>query len=237
FRMNYVHERTELIGKDFLGLTVGCAKCHDHKYDAIAQADYYAMAAFFNQMDERGLSSFSRGTPRGATLEWPTALQSKKLAQAHALPVAKEAAYQNALRAGQEKAAAVVAAVPDADRANFLEASIKADAQAYYPLDDGYPGDFSSLYLEPQALPLGVPVEGEQNPFGGMTRAQATAFLQKKILADVRAGKQAPMVGGAAVAAAGAPDPPGPQPSTPGAAEKPAAGKADPPAAHPLPPA
>src|SRR5262249_61382155 len=164
-------------------------------------------------------------------------VQPEKLAQARAAPAAKETAYQNALRAAQQNAAAAVAAMPDAERANFLEASIKADTLAYYPLDSGYTGDFSSLYLEPQALPLGVPVEGEQNPFGGMTRAQATAFLQKKILADVRAGKQAPMVGGAAVAAAGAPDPPGPQPSTPGAAEKPAAGKADPPAAHPLPPA
>ena len=58
FRMNYVEERTELIGKDFLGLTVGCAKCHNHKYDVIAQADYYSIAAIFNQMDERGGGSF-----------------------------------------------------------------------------------------------------------------------------------------------------------------------------------
>ncbi len=43
-------------------------------------------------MDERGLASFSRGMPRGATLDWPTELQSKKLAEAHAVTVAKEAA-------------------------------------------------------------------------------------------------------------------------------------------------
>ena len=81
FRMNFVLERAALIGKDFLGLTVGCAKCHNHKYDAVSQADYYSLAGFFNQMDERGLSSFSRGTPRGATLEWPTALQSQAVEQ------------------------------------------------------------------------------------------------------------------------------------------------------------
>ena len=84
FRVNNVNERTELIGKDFLGLTVGCAKCHDHKYDVIAQADYYSIAAFFNQMDEGGLASASRGTPRGATLEWPTASQAERLAEVHA---------------------------------------------------------------------------------------------------------------------------------------------------------
>src|SRR5262252_4486175 len=121
FRMNYVHERTELIGKDFLGLTVGCAKCHDHKYDAVAQADYYSLAAFFNQMEEGGLASASRGTPRGATLKWPTSLQSEKLAQARAVTVAKETAYQNALRAALEKAAVAFAAMPDGERASFLE--------------------------------------------------------------------------------------------------------------------
>ncbi|HYR65078.1 MAG TPA: DUF1549 domain-containing protein, partial [Reyranella sp.] len=213
FRMNYVHERTELIGKDFLGLTVGCAKCHDHKYDAIAQADYYSLAGIFNQMDERGLASFSRGTPRGATLTWPTTLQAEKLAQARAVTAAKEAAYQSALRAAQQKAA--TAAVPDAERADFIDASIKADTQAYYPLDNGYAGDFSSLYLEPQELPLGVPAEGEESPFDGMNRAQAAAFLQKKILADVRAGKAPPMVEGARAAAAGATNRPGSAGSAP----------------------
>jgi hypothetical protein len=201
FRMNNVHERTELIGKDFLGLTVGCAKCHDHKYDVIAQADYYSLAGIFNQMEEGGLASTSRGTPRGATLEWPTELQSKKLAEAHALTVTKEEAYQNALRAAQKKAAAALAAMPDGERASFLEASIKADTQAYYPLDSGYTGDFSSLYLEPQEPLLGIPVEGEKSPFDGMARTQLAAFLQQKILADVHAGKPTPMLDRAQAAA------------------------------------
>src|SRR5260370_30233359 len=89
----------------------------------------------------------------------------------------------------------------------------------------GYTGDFSSLYLEPQQLPLGVPAEDEKNPFDGMTRAQAAAFLQKKILADVRAGKPPPMVEGARAAAAGAPNRPGSAPDMPGAAKEPGDGK------------
>jgi hypothetical protein len=192
FRTNYVQERTELIGKDFLGLTVGCAKCHNHKYDVIAQADYYSMAGFFNQMDERGGGSFARGTPGGATLEWPTALQSKKLAEAHAVTVAKEQAYQNALQAAQAKAQAAVNAVPDAQRANFVQAAINTDTQAYYPMDAGYTGSFDELYLDPQASAPGEPLPGEKSKFPGMTAAQITALLQKKILADVRAGKPPP---------------------------------------------
>jgi len=195
FRVNNVNERTELIGKDFLGLTVGCAKCHYHKYDVIAQADYYSIAAFFNQMDEGGLASASRGTPRGATLEWPTASQAERLAEAHAGVLTKEAAYRSALRAAQQKAAATLAATPDSERARFLEASIKADTQAYYPLDSGYTGDFSSIYVDPPQPLKGIPVAGEKNPFEGMPHAQVTTFLQKKILDDVHAGKPTPMLG------------------------------------------
>jgi hypothetical protein len=196
FRTNYVQERAELIGKDFLGLTVGCAKCHNHKYDVIAQADYYSMSGFFNQMDERGSGSGARGTPSGASLEWPTALQTKTLNAAHAVTVAKQAAYDNALRAAQAKASAAVAAVPEAQRAGFIKTAIDADTQAYYPLDGGAKGDFASLYLDPQDFALGAPKEGEKSKFPGMTPAQVTAMLQKKILADVASGKPTPMLGG-----------------------------------------
>ncbi len=195
FRVNNVNERTELIGKDFLGLTVGCAKCHDHKYDVIAQADYYSIGAFFNQMEEGGLASASRGTPRGTTLEWPTALQADRLTEAHAAVLTKDAAYQSALREAQQKAAAALAATPDSERASFIDASIKADTQAYYPLDSGYTGDFSSIYVQPAAPLKGIPVDGEKNTFDGMPPAQVITSLQKKILDDVRAGKPTPMLG------------------------------------------
>jgi hypothetical protein len=198
FRMNYVEERTELIGKDFLGLTVGCAKCHDHKYDTITKADYYALAGVFNQMDERGSASFNRGTPMGSTLEWPTSLQSKKLAVAHAETVAKEKAYEDALRAAEAKAQAAVAKAADSQRVAFVKASIDADTQAYYPLDKGYDkgadASFQELYLDPQDQAQGEPKPGEVNKFPGMTPAQITATLQKKILADVKAGKPTPMM-------------------------------------------
>ena len=72
-------------------------------------------------------------------------MQAEKLAQARAVTATKETAYQNALRAALAKAAATFAAMPDGERASFLEASIKADTQAYYPLDSGYTGDFSSV--------------------------------------------------------------------------------------------
>ena len=47
-RNNYLSEVTTATGSIFLGLSIGCARCHDHKYDPIPQKDFYRMQAFFN---------------------------------------------------------------------------------------------------------------------------------------------------------------------------------------------
>ena len=54
YRTEYVADRTVTFGKAMLGLTVECARCHDHKYDPISQKDYYSLFAFFNSNNERG---------------------------------------------------------------------------------------------------------------------------------------------------------------------------------------
>ncbi|MEW4490492.1 DUF1549 domain-containing protein [Thalassoglobus sp. JC818] len=46
-RMDIVDEQVDTIGRVFLGMTIGCARCHDHKFDPIPTADYYAMAGIF----------------------------------------------------------------------------------------------------------------------------------------------------------------------------------------------
>jgi hypothetical protein len=55
YRSAYVVDRTNTLGKGILGLTLECAKCHDHKYDALSQKNYYEMYAFFNQVNEKGI--------------------------------------------------------------------------------------------------------------------------------------------------------------------------------------
>jgi hypothetical protein len=54
FRTEYVADRTETTSTVWLGLTMGCARCHDHKYDPMTQRDFYSLFAFFNNVPEKG---------------------------------------------------------------------------------------------------------------------------------------------------------------------------------------
>ena len=55
YQTEYVIDRVEATSTTWLGLTVGCARCHDHKYDPIKQKDFYRLYAFFNNIEEKGL--------------------------------------------------------------------------------------------------------------------------------------------------------------------------------------
>ena len=53
-RVNYVFDMTETVGTVWMGLTLNCCRCHDHKYDPLSQKDYYSLTAFFNQTPVTG---------------------------------------------------------------------------------------------------------------------------------------------------------------------------------------
>ena len=59
YRTEYVLDRVGTFGKAFLGLTVECARCHDHKYDPIAQKEFYQLSHFFNQNNESGVVPYN----------------------------------------------------------------------------------------------------------------------------------------------------------------------------------
>ncbi len=64
YRAEYVADRVNTFGAAFLGLTLECCRCHDHKYDPLTQREYYQLSSFFNNIDESGLySHFTQATP------------------------------------------------------------------------------------------------------------------------------------------------------------------------------
>ncbi|MDA1231852.1 MAG: PSD1 and planctomycete cytochrome C domain-containing protein, partial [Planctomycetota bacterium] len=71
FRIDSVFDRVATTGTVWLGLTIGCCQCHDHKFDPIKHDEYYQFFAFFNQQDEPGLTVYPQGVD-------PSALNAEK---------------------------------------------------------------------------------------------------------------------------------------------------------------
>jgi hypothetical protein len=71
FRIDSVFDRVATTGSVWLGLTIGCAQCHDHKFDPIAHKEYYQMFAFLNNQDEPEMKVFDPKTDvKGLTAEF-----------------------------------------------------------------------------------------------------------------------------------------------------------------------
>ena len=60
----YAADRVRNVSEVWMGATVGCAQCHDHKYDPYTIKDHYAMAAFFADIGDRGFTGNSLPTKR-----------------------------------------------------------------------------------------------------------------------------------------------------------------------------
>ncbi|GAB3502787.1 DUF1553 domain-containing protein [Spirosoma knui] len=73
YQAEYIADRTATFGKAMLGLTVECARCHDHKYDPISQKDYYSLGAFFAQNNEYGQIPYNGEPAPHLTLPTPEA--------------------------------------------------------------------------------------------------------------------------------------------------------------------
>ena len=93
FRAEYNADRVHTTGNAFLGLTMECARCHDHKYDPISQKDYYRLFAFFNSTDESGLySHFTDAIPTPTLLLFKDDAQEAKHRELKQAVADKEAA-------------------------------------------------------------------------------------------------------------------------------------------------
>ncbi|MDA0835029.1 MAG: DUF1553 domain-containing protein [Planctomycetota bacterium] len=77
-RVDYVVDRVETTSTVWMGLTLGCGRCHDHKYDPFSQKEFYELYAFFNNIDETGAVD-RRSSTAAPTIELPTPAQERQI--------------------------------------------------------------------------------------------------------------------------------------------------------------
>jgi hypothetical protein len=108
-----VVDRVETMGTVMLGLTVGCARCHDHKFDPISQKEFYQLFAFFGNIDEKGVYFEVRGNVP-PLIKAMTPEHERKLAEFDAKIAASTKEYEQHV------------ARVDADRQPWLDSVLKA---------------------------------------------------------------------------------------------------------------
>src|SRR5205085_1677006 len=128
----YTRDRTETTSQVFMGLTAGCAVCHDHKFDPISQREFYSLAAFFNNTTQGAMDGNISNTP--PVMPVPTAEDRERFAALPPLLAAareRVTARKDAARPDFDWWVADLPAVCD-----FGQTST-ADLQFHAPLDEG----------------------------------------------------------------------------------------------------
>ena len=143
FRVEYVADRTHTFATAFLGLTLECARCHNHKYDPVTQEEYYKLFAFFNNIDEFGLYAYFTGSVPTPTLLYASKAHKQKIADtAEKISRAEEdlAKIPAAAKAGFDKWLARRTSHPGANRApGFRSAQGRRQCQHTRSLRQSHP--------------------------------------------------------------------------------------------------
>ncbi|MEM6801123.1 MAG: DUF1553 domain-containing protein [Bacteroidota bacterium] len=129
FRVEYVADKANTFGKAFLGLTLECARCHDHKYDPISQKDYYSLFSFFNQTDEIGHAVYGPDITPGPAL----LLTDKEVED-------RIAFLENKIKREEEGLEKLHTSLSSKIELNLsskdIEQTLWESQQAYYPFDE-----------------------------------------------------------------------------------------------------
>lgn len=166
YRVEYVVDRVRTLGTSIMGLTLECARCHDHKFDPLTQRDFYSLFAFFNQVDEVG----EDGRDKNAfpLMLAPTTLQQSELVAIEQRMVAAEKAMLGIMQQHR---------VPAADLLANVCGLVKtlSTPQAVSPSDP-----------QPVVAPLLTrgPIRVEETPLGSALSLQSDESLIEWELAD-----------------------------------------------------
>lgn len=168
FRNEAVVDRTNTTGTVWLGLTVGCAQCHSHKYDPITQREYYNLFAFFNNTDEKDISAplesevqvyhaakenyeAVRETLNGAVAEYEKRALSERQTnwEKRISPSAIAWTPLVPIKAGSNQGAAI-STMPDG---SLAVSSKKAEREIFMFTAEAPPGEITGFKLEVSVLP------------------------------------------------------------------------------------
>ncbi len=130
FRVEYVADRLETTSTVWLGLTVGCARCDDHKFDPISQKEYYQLFAYFNNVPEKGfVYNFANEEP---LIKAPTPEQQDTLKQLDRELAAAEQKYAALQEMVRERQPAWEAWVGGSEMSDW---SVPEGLLLHFPLD------------------------------------------------------------------------------------------------------
>lgn len=198
YEARYLGDRVRAIGTTWLGLTIGCSQCHDHKFDPITMQDFYSMGAFFADIDEAIIGQREAGMFAPSATQANkhqllkvalTALQSEfnaphpqladeqKKWEQQQLAIESAGKAWRALSFNEMKAenGSTLTALPD----QSILASDKRPDQENYLLTWNVPADQSIAALQVEALPH------ESLPAGGSGRAGNGNFVLTEVVARV----------------------------------------------------
>jgi len=134
--MDVVDEQIDVMGRAFMGLTLGCVRCHDHKFDPIPQADYYALAAIFKStqsfsVDRIGALSTAYEAPMGSLEDFADVISTERVLKQQRAAVSKAesdaiAALRKEVRARAVDYLMAAAKLPEAPVMSQVEPVAKA---------------------------------------------------------------------------------------------------------------
>ena len=143
FLVEYAVDRVETTSTVWLGLTLGCARCHDHKFDPISQKEFYEVLANFNNIPERGKAFKYVNSPPLITV--PTAAQEEELAELDERLLEARETF-----AALEADAAVAQAAWEASlaAAGRVDWALRDDLLAHHPLDGDIAGVHNGMFVK-----------------------------------------------------------------------------------------
>ena len=204
-RVEYIFDQVETLGATWLGLTLTCARCHDHKYDPISQKNYYQLFDYFNQTPVNGGGGNPKTPPvlvvppfdaqvRLADLQEQLDNVAVRMAKRRDSLAGEQAAWEQQRRADKRPAAAWATLIPSSLQA--------ANGQTFKALKDGSflvggPNPANDTYTLTAPLPAGrltgLRLDAVRHPTmtgGGIARSNSGNFVLTELEATVVVGSK-----------------------------------------------